>query len=98
MTRQTLTVAIRRGDIIGYPARDGHYRVPVWQFRPEGGLLEGLPEVLRAMREKVPGYDQLSPFTFFLQEDPVADGRTPLAALRDGDIKKILDAVNDHGH
>jgi hypothetical protein len=46
----------------------------------------------------VPGYDQLSPFTFFLQEDPVADGRTPLAALRDGDIKKILDAVNDHGH
>lgn len=95
VTRQTLTAAIRRGDVIGYPARDGCYGVPVWQFRPKGGVLEGLPEVLHALREKVPGYGHLSSFAFFLQADQVTDGRTPLVALRDGDIRKVLEAIDD---
>jgi hypothetical protein len=95
VTRRTLIAAIRRGDVIGYQARGGGYGVPVWQFRPEGGVIKGLHKV---MRTKVPGYDELSPFIFFLQEDPVTDGRIPLAALRDGEIKKVLDAANDRGH
>ena len=98
VTWQTLSAAIRKGDIIAYPTRYGRYWVPVWQFRTEGGVIKGLREILHAMRAKVPGYDELYPFAFFLQPDMATDFRTPLAVLRDGDIKKVLDAVNVRGH
>jgi len=98
VTRRTLAAAIRRGGVIGYHRGGGQYAVPVWQFRRDGGLLPGLPDVVKALRSKVPGYGQLSPFAFFVQADPVTDGRTPLAALRDGDMKKVLDAVDARVH
>jgi hypothetical protein len=85
--------AIRKGDVIAYHGGGRHYAVPVWQFRREGGVLGGLPEVLRALRTEVPGYGQLSPFAFLLQGDPVTDGRSPLAALRDGETRNVLEAV-----
>lgn len=93
VTSRTLTAFIRKGAVIGYHRGGGHYAVPVWQFRRGGGLLKGLPEVLRSLRSRVPGHGQLSPFAFFLQADPVTDNRTPLAALRDGETLKVLDAV-----
>jgi hypothetical protein len=92
-TRRTFMAAIREGVVIAYHRGGAHYSVPVWQFRRGGGLLEVLPEVLRALRTKVPGYGQLSPFAFFLQADSVTAGRTPLSALRDGETQKVLDAV-----
>ena len=93
VTRRTLTAAIRKGAVIGYRTGGDHYAVPVWQFRREGGILKGLPVILHALRAKVPGCGQISPFTFFLQADPLTDGRSPLAALRDGETLKVLDAV-----
>lgn len=93
VTSRTLLAAIRKGDVIAYHRGGGRYAIPVWQFRPGGGFLEGLPELLRTLRRRVPGYGQLSPFAFFLQADPVTDGRIPLAALREGESGKVLDAV-----
>jgi predicted RNase H-like HicB family nuclease len=93
VTKQALIAQIRKGAVIGYHKGGGHYAVPVWQFRREGGILKGLPVILHALRAKVPGYGQISPFTFFLQADPLTDGRSPLAALRDGETLKVLDAV-----
>jgi len=98
VTRRTLTAAIRKGAVIAYHTGRGNYAVPVWQFRKEGGIFDDLPEALRALRSKVPGYCQLSSFAFFVQADPVTDGRTPIAALRDGDVKKVLDAVEARIH
>jgi hypothetical protein len=96
VSRQVLTAQIRKGSVIAYRLGNNRYAIPVWQFRPEGGFLDGLPAVLRALRRRVPGFGQLSPFTFFLQADPVTDGRTPLATLRSGEIGKVLDAVDGH--
>jgi hypothetical protein len=98
VTRRTLTAAIRKGNLIGYHTGGGHYAVPVWQFRREGDLLDGLPEVLHALQNTVPGYGKLSPFAFFLQAAMVTDGRTPLAALREGDSVKVLEAVRARIH
>lgn len=98
VTRRTLTAAIRKGAVIGYRTGGDHYAVPVWQFRREGGVIKDLPEVLGALRSRVPGYGQLSPFTFLLQADIVTDGRKPLSALRNGEIGKVLDAVAGHIH
>jgi len=93
VTSQALSEQIRNGNVIGYQTGGGQYLVPVWQFRPEGGVLKGIPEVLAAMREKIPGAGNLTPFTFFLQGDPLTAGRTPLEALRAGDIEQVLEAV-----
>jgi len=98
VTKRTLAAAIRKGAIIAYRTGRCHYAVPVWQFRQEGGVFDGFSEVLRALRRKVPGYGQLFPFAFFLQADPVTDGRTPIAALRAGDVKKVLAAVDARIH
>ena len=92
VSRQALTDQIRKGNVIAYQSGKRGYVLPVWQFRPEGGLLPGLEKVLEALRAH-PGYGSLLPFTFFLQEHPVTDYRTPLAALRDGKLDQVLTAV-----
>jgi hypothetical protein len=94
MACEVLIERIRNLELIAYEFGDGRYAVPVWQFHPAGGLLDGLPEVLAAIREKLPSGGSLVPFAFFLQEDPVTDGKTPLDALRDGKLQQVLKAVN----
>jgi hypothetical protein len=93
VARQTLTAQIRNGNVIGYMTGGDQYVVPVWQFRRQGGVLDGLPEILRMLREQIPGADQLTPFTFFLQADPVTDGKPPILALRSGHVQKVRDAL-----
>ena len=93
VTRQALIAQIRKRGVIGYRTAGGRYLIPVWQFRPGGGVVEGLPEVLRVIRTSIPGNDPLTPFTFLLQANPVTDGRSPLAVLREGEIEKVLLAV-----
>lgn len=96
VTRQALTEQIRNGEVIAYRTGGGHYMVPVWQFRREGGVIDGVPQVLKAIREQIPGGGQLAPFTFFLQADPITGGRTPLEALKAGDLVQTLEAVAGH--
>jgi hypothetical protein len=93
VSSQALTEQIRKGSVIGYQTGGGQYLVPVWQFRPEGGVLKGLPEMLAAMRAKIPGAGYLTPFTFFLQGDPVTGGRTPLEVLRAGNLEQVMEAI-----
>lgn len=96
VSRQTMSEKIRARELIAYRTGGGQYVLPTWQFRPEGGLLRGLPEVLRKIREKLPHADDLFAFTFFLQADPVIGGRTPLEALRAGDVEAVLEAVDGY--
>lgn len=93
VTRQAINERIRRGELLAYRTGADHYMLPVWQFRPEGGVIEGFSEALKALRESMPDAGQLTPFAFFLQADPVAEGRTPLEALRAGDLQQVLDAI-----
>lgn len=94
VTRQAIGQKIRDGEVIAYQSGGGQYVVPKWQFRREGGLLKGLPEVLAALHEKLPDAGELTPFAFFLQEDPVTEGETPLKALRAGRVEQVLKAVS----
>lgn len=96
VSRQALSERIRAGDLIAYQTGGDRWVLPRWQFRPEGGLLPGLPEVLARIRGALPQASPLFPFTFFLQADPVCGGRTPLQALRDGDLDTVLRAVDGH--
>lgn len=96
VSRQTISEKIRHGDLIAYKTGGGTFQLPRWQFRPEGGLIAGMPEVLKKIRQSMPQSSALFPFTIFLQADPVTDGQTPLDALRAGDVNQVLVAVDGY--
>jgi hypothetical protein len=93
VSRQALNARIRAHEIIAYKTGGGEHLVPVWQFRPEGGLLRGMDKVLWQIKKLIPGADALTPFAFFLQAHPLTDGKRPIDALRAGEIENILEAV-----
>lgn len=94
VSRQTISEKIRDRELIAYRTGGDRWFLPVWQFRPEGGLLKGLPEVLTRIHERMPQAGELFPFTFFLQADPVIGGRTPLEALKAGELESVLEAID----
>lgn len=96
VSRQTLSEKIRARELVAYRSGGDRWLLPKWQFRPQGGLLKGLPDVLKGLCEIHPEPDELFPFTFFLQADPLLDGKTPLEALKTGEIEKVIDALKSH--
>lgn len=93
VTTAAITDRIRNGDMIAYRTGGGQYRIPRWQFKVEGGLLDGLSNVLHALRQSDTAFNQLTPFTFFLQPHPLTGTRTPLEALRAKDIESVVGAA-----
>lgn len=67
--------------------------VPVWQFKPSGGLIDGLVDVMRRIYEVIPRGGGLHPFTILLLENPLTAGDRPLDALRDGRVSEVLEVV-----
>ena len=93
VTRQALAQQIRSGNVLAYRSGGGDYLVPIWQFRPEGGVWEGLPEVVAAIRTQLDDKSPLTPFAFLLQAHPLTGGQPPLVALRQGKVREVLAAV-----
>lgn len=70
---------------------DWHY--PVCQFR-DGEVLNGLPEVVAGLGDTT-GWSVLS---FLLSEDDALGGRTPLDALRAGELTAVIRLVAARDH
>jgi hypothetical protein len=68
---------------------NGKLMFPNWQFDPEGadGVVPGLPEALRAMQGPI---SALGRIRWFVTPKPLMDGRTPLEALRAGDVDDVV--------
>lgn len=69
----------------------GIWKFPPWQFDANGpdGVVPGLPQVLRALGE----YGSVSPLekaSFLSQPSPYFGGRTPLQALRAGEVDNVV--------
>lgn len=73
-------------------ARHG-YAFPVWQLDGDA-VLPGLADTLRALDPRVDSWMTLA---FFLNEHSALDGRTPLAALREGDGEAVLRCARNFG-
>jgi hypothetical protein len=69
----------------------GDWAYPAIQFR-DGEVLDGIPEVLAGMRETT-GWSVLS---FLLAEHDALGARTPIAALRAGDLPAVMRLLAAH--
>lgn len=67
---------------------DHGFAYPSWQFEGRG-MLSGFPTVLGALR----GHDPRSQLAFFVTSHTGLDGRTPLDALRAGELDAVLQVV-----
>jgi hypothetical protein len=88
VTRQAVDKRRKRGTLIGLDLGRRGYAYPVWQIGPEGAL-PGLDAVLRELRDESP-WGQAA---FFLTTNVWLDGATPLAALRRGEVDRVLRAA-----
>jgi hypothetical protein len=94
-SRQGVHDRIKSGKLIAAKIPSGQYAIARWQFAADGTVLKGIPEALRALQEDAAGYTPLSAFAFFLQPAPSLDNKTPLRALKAGNLEAVLEAAAD---
>jgi hypothetical protein len=78
--RQDQLIAIRDGN------RNMHF--PVWQFSPRGGTVAGLRETMAILKRR-PNADELSMVAFFINPSARLGDRSPIEALREGEVEDV---------
>jgi len=78
----------KAGSLLGIKD-NGQWFFPVWQFDPEGadGVVPGLQQVLKEMHGPI---GDLGRVRWFITRKPLLEGRTPLAALAEGDTEDVI--------
>jgi hypothetical protein len=85
-SRQTPHDRAKSGTLLAVLDR-GALRFPSWQFEPSGpdGVMPGLPVVLQALE-----VSPLAKVSWFVQPNPYLERRTPLAALKAGEVERLV--------
>lgn len=94
MTKQGVHKARTEGRLLGLPKGQNKYLYPVWQF-PKGKILEGLKDVYSA----IDGSDWMIA-SFMLAPNERLNKRTPIEAMKRGQIAKVVEAAKlfgEHG-
>ena len=92
-TRQGVDYLRREGLIAAWRTTQGKWRYPAWQLTPQGRLLPGLRECLKALNTR----SEWEPVIFFLSPRESLKGKRPLDLLRAGRIKEAVAAAERHG-
>jgi hypothetical protein len=92
MSREDVLQRQNRGRLLALPLEDGKLGFPSWQFA-ERGLLPGLDTVLRNIGVDDPWMQA----AYFLSGELRLDGRTPLEALRRGEVEAVRRAAAAYG-
>ena len=84
--RQTPHDRVRAGTLLAVRERGG-LRFPRWQFDPDGpdGILAGLPQVLKAL-----DISPLAKVSWLVRANPFLQGRSPVQALKSGELEAVL--------
>jgi hypothetical protein len=86
-SRQAVDNRRKAGRLLAVEAGRRGFHFPIWQFSPNDGMLRGFEATLGELRES--GLDPWMSLIFFLDLSPGLGGRTPLRALREGDIDRV---------
>jgi hypothetical protein len=94
-SRQTPHDRVRNGSLLAVLDK-GVLRFPAWQFDPEGPdrVIPGFPRVLRALD---PDMSPLAKANWFVRPNPYLEGRSPLEALKAGDVERVVDVAQSMG-
>ncbi|MSP61913.1 MAG: hypothetical protein EXR72_16585 [Myxococcales bacterium] len=92
ISRQAVDKRRRAGTLLALDTGRRGYLYPVWQFGDQGPLF-GLPGILGDLRDR----DPWARMGFFLTGDHRLGGRTPLAALRAGEVAAVRRAARSYG-
>jgi hypothetical protein len=92
ISRQAAYKRYKAGRLLAVDCGRHGLAFPVWQLVP-GGVLPGLEETLTALAD----FDPWMKLAFFLEENAALGGKTPLAGLRQGQLKDVLRAAELHG-
>jgi hypothetical protein len=92
-SRQTPHDRVQTGSLLAV-SEQGRLMFPSWQFDAAGpnGVVAGLPQVLREL--EVPAFTKVRWLT---RANPVFEGRTPLEALKGGELQRVADAARAVG-
>jgi hypothetical protein len=94
MNRQTAHDRLRSQALLAVEDQ-GRWKFPYWQFDANGpnGVVAGLPDVLKALN-----ISALGKVNWLTTPNPYLEGRTPLKALQDGDIERVIDQARAVGY
>lgn len=92
ISRQAVDQRARRSKLLAVPQGNGERLYPACQF-DENGTVAGLERLLGAFQVEAP-WMRLS---VLLDEEPALGGRTPIRALREGDIDAAIRLVRGFG-
>lgn len=92
-TRQGVDYLRREGLILAWRTTQGKWRYPAWQLTPEGRLLPGLRECLKALDTR----SEWEPVIFFLSQRESLGGERPLDLLRADRTKEAVAVAERHG-
>lgn len=86
VSKQTIHDRIKEAKLIGL-VESNMMRLPLFQFDPEGpnGTVAGLPEVLKELSCSL-----LGKISWLTTANPVFGGRSPIEAMKRGDLKQVL--------
>jgi hypothetical protein len=87
-SRQAVLDRHRQQHLIGWREKHAAVRFPVWQFRPEGGVLNGLPDVLEIL-DQAPIHDDWDKVLFFLNPRESLKNERPIDLLRQGQVERV---------
>lgn len=92
-TDEAVRKAARLGHIIVVKDGLGNMLFPKWQFSEKGGILPGIRETVKVLRQH-PHFHDLLPFTFFLNPSARLGGKRPVDLLRSPNENNIRQVVN----
>lgn len=93
VTRQTPHDRVRSGTLLAIEDKST-LKFPSWQFDPNGpnGVVQGLPEVLAVLKAGA-----LAQARWLTTKNAALEGRTPLQALKDGDVARVVSEARGVG-
>jgi hypothetical protein len=93
ITRQAVNKRVQAKTLFALQTAKHGMSFPAWQL-VDGEVLPGLPEVLRSLDPTLGPWMTLA---FFLEDHVALGGRSPLQALREGDVESVLRAARTQG-
>jgi hypothetical protein len=93
VSRQRIDKRVREGSLLAVPGPSNKRRYPAVQFKDDGTVVDGLPDVLEALPTK----NGFAILNFLVRPDRRLDGRRPIDLLEAGQVDLVVEAAQRMG-